>query len=204
MSDQIDERPIITANESRDAHPKITDELPRIIGVPMNLMLIVMKFIVTVSGFLMALTFGLVVVIRYGFGGDLFAYEEWLLAASIIGFFAGAVLASERKMHINADILSIVIQNPRLIWWRGFVVLLIELLVVLFIVYACYVSLADDFSFPRLRATPVLRIPFVTWRIAIMVAFTFMSMFSAAYLYVHIRKGLGLPLKSDMAKGAAQ
>jgi len=62
----------------------------------------------------------------------------------------------------------------------------------------------DDFSFPRLRATTVLRIPFVSWRIAIMIAFTFMSMFIGAYLYVHIRRGLGLPLKSDSAKGSAQ
>lgn len=182
----------------------ITDELPAFIGKPMNWMLFLMKAIVTVSGFLMAITFGLVVVIRYGFGGDLFAYEEWLLAASIIGFFAGAVLASERKMHINADILGIVIQNPRTIWWRGFIVLSVELFVTVFIVYACYVSLMDDFSFPRLRATPVLRIPFVTWRIAIMIAFGFMATFSAAYLYVHIRQGLGLPLKSDSAGEAAK
>jgi TRAP-type C4-dicarboxylate transport system permease small subunit len=182
----------------------ITDELPRAIGVPMNWMLTAMKIIVTFSGFLMAFTFGAVVVIRYGFGGDLFAYEEWLLAISIVGFFAGAVLASERKMHINADILGIVLQNPKLIWWRGFIVLSIELLVTLFIVYACYVSLLDDFSFPRLRATPVLRIPFVSWRIAIMIAFGFMSMFSAAYLYVHIRQGLGLPLKSDAVKETTQ
>lgn len=178
----------------------VTDELPTIIGRPMQWMLIVMKVIVIFSGFLMALTFGLVVVIRYGFGGDLFAYEEWLLAISIMGFFAGAVLASERRLHINADILGIVISDPKLIWWRGMVVLLIELLVTLFIVYACYVSLADDFSFPRLRSTPVLRIPFVSWRIAIMVAFSLMALFSAAHLYVHIRKGLGLPLKSETAQ----
>ena len=183
---------------------KITDELPRVIGVPMNWMLIAMKAIVIFSGFLMAFTFGAVVVIRYGFGGDLFAYEEWLLAISIIGFFAGAVLASESKMHINADILGIVLQNPRLIWWRGFVVLSIELIVCLFVVYACYISLMDDFSFPRLRATPVLRIPFVSWRIAIAIAFGFMSMFSAAFLYVHIRQGLGLPLKSENNQEIAQ
>ncbi|WP_371229058.1 TRAP transporter small permease [Roseovarius sp. 2305UL8-3] len=183
---------------------QVTHELPAIIGKPMEWMLIIMKIITTFSGFLMAFTFGAVVVIRYGFGGDLFAYEEWLLAISIIGFFAGAVLASERRLHINADILGIVIQNPRLIWWRGFVVLLIEVSVTLFIVYACYVSLADDFSFPRLRSTPVLRIPFVTWRIAIMIAFGFMAMFSMAYLYVHIRKGLGLPLKSETKLEAGQ
>ena len=36
-----------------------------------------------------------------------------------------------------------------------------------------------------------------------MIAFGFMAMFSAAYLYVHIRKGLGLPLKSDLKKDVA-
>ena len=103
------------------------------------------------------------------------------------------MLASARNLHINADILGVVIQNFRLIWWRGFVVLLVELLVILFLVYACYVSLLDDFSFQRLRATPVLRIPFVSWRIAIMIAFGFMAMFTMSYLYVHIRAGLGFP-----------
>ena len=183
---------------------KITDELPKVVGYPMKAIAYIMRLIVMVSGFLMAFTFGAVVVIRYGFGGDLFAYEEWLLGISIIGFFAGAVLASARNLHINADILGIVIQNPRTIWWRGFIVLTVELLVILFLMYACYVSLLDDFSFPRLRATPVLRIPFVTWRIGIMIAFGFMAMFTAAYLYVHIRKALGLPLKSDLVREAAK
>ena len=183
---------------------RITDELPKFIGLPMKFIAFIMRLIVTFSGFIMAFTFGAVVVIRYGFGGDLFAYEEWLLALSIVGFFAGAVLATARNLHINADILGIVIQNPRLIWWRGLLVLVIELTVVLFLFYACYVSLLDDFSFPRLRSTPVLHIPFVSWRIAIMVAFGFMAMFIAAYLYVHIRKGLGLPLKTDNDKGADQ
>ena len=204
MSKTIDELPIGAGGEI-DGHPiKITDELPRFIGAPMNWILIAMKGIVMFSGFLMAFTFGAVVVIRYGFGGDLFAYEEWLLAISIVGFFAGAVLASERQLHINADILGMVIHNSRLIWWRSFAVLAIEVFVTLFIVYACYVSLLDDFSFPRLRATTVLRIPFVSWRIAIMVAFTLMAMFTGAYLYVHIRRGLGLPLRSEQAKGAAK
>ncbi len=183
---------------------KITDELPTVIGLPMSWMLGIMKFIVTVSGFVMAITFGMVVIIRYGFGGDLFAYEEWLLGISIVGFFAGAVLASERKLHINADILGIIITDSRKIWWRGFIVLSIEVLVTLFMLYACYISLLDDFSFPRLRATPVLRIPFVSWRIAIMIAFSLMATFSAAHLYVHIRKGLGLSLKSDTVKGTAK
>lgn len=203
MSTTTDPMPTGAGGEIDGARIRITDELPRVIGMPMNAIVVMMKGIVIFAGFLMAFTFGAVVVIRYGFGGDLFAYEEWLLAISIVGFFAGAVLASERQLHINADILGIVIQNSRLIWWRTFIVLAIEVGVTLFLVYACYISLLDDFSFPRLRATTVLRIPFVSWRIAIMVAFALMAMFTSAYLYVHIRRGLGYPLKSDSAKGAA-
>ena len=202
MSEEKVDKPTFFGYVATGGRRKVTDELPKIVGMPMKLIAFVMRLIVTFTGFLMALTFGAVVVIRYGFGGDLFAYEEWLLALSIVGFFAGAVLACSRNLHINADILGIVIQNPRLIWWRGFIVLVIELIVVLFLVYACYASILDDFSFPRLRATPVLRIPFVSWRIAIMIAFGFMAMFIAAYLYVHIRKGLGLPLKSDTVEGS--
>ncbi len=204
MSNTKVEKSTFFGYATADGKTKITDELPPILGYPLKFVALAMRVIVTAAGFLMAFTFGAVVVVRYGFGGDLFAYEEWLLAFSIVGFFAGAVLASSRNLHINADILGIVIKDPKLIWWRGFVVLLIELIVILFLFYACYVSLLDDFSFPRLRATPVLRIPFVSWRIAIMVAFGFMAMFTGAYLYVHIRKGLGLPLRSDTTKRAAQ
>lgn len=204
MSKIEEELPHFVGEEDTATPQKITDELPMIIGYPMKLIALIMRIIVTISGFTMAMTFGAVVVIRYGFGGDLFAYEEWLLAISIVGFFAGAVLASARNLHINADILGIVIQDPRKAWWRHLVVLSIELIVILFLFYACYVSLLDDFSFPRLRATPVLRIPFVSWRIAIMVAFGLMALFTSAYLYVHIRKGLGLPLKSETARETAK
>jgi len=204
MSNSTDKIPTIIDDEDTYKPQKVTDELPAIFRYPMKAIAWGCRQTVMANGFLMAFTFGAVVLIRYGFGGDLFAYEEWLLAFCIIGFFAGSVLASARNLHINADILGVVIQSPRLIWWRGLVVLLVELFVVLFMVYACSVSLLDDFSFPRLRATPVLRIPFATWRIAIMCGFGFMGMFIAAYLYVHIRKGLGLPLRSETLKGASK
>lgn len=54
-------------------------------------------------------TFGAVVVIRYGFGGDLFAYEEWLLAISIVGFFCrcrsglGTQFAYQRRYRWHRD-----------------------------------------------------------------------------------------------------
>ncbi|MDX1400285.1 MAG: hypothetical protein R3245_00040, partial [Kiloniellales bacterium] len=118
MSEKKVDQPTFFGYVPTGGRRKVTDELPTIVAVPMKIIAFVMRMIVTFSGFIMAFTFGAVVVIRYGFGGDLFAYEEWLLALSIVGFFAGAVLAASRNLHINADILGIVIHNPRLIWWR--------------------------------------------------------------------------------------
>lgn len=169
----------------------ITQELPRAIGVPLDWSLSIFKAIVIFSGLLMAVTFFLVVVIRYGFQGDLYAYEEWLLAVSFWGFFAGAVLASERKLHVNADILGIVITSPRAFWWRQTIVLTVELVVTLAIVYWAYLMVADEFSYyPRWKMTPALKIPYVSWRIGILIAFSYMSIFSAAYLYVHLKGGM--------------
>jgi TRAP-type C4-dicarboxylate transport system permease small subunit len=169
----------------------ITQKLPRAVGAPLEWSLQVMKFIVTVSGFVMALTFFLVVVIRYGFEGDLYAYEEWLLTISFWGFFAGAVLASERKLHINADILGIVISDPKSRWIRQLIVLAVELIVTVAIAYWGYLMVADEISYyPRWKMTPALKIPYVVWRAGIFLAFSYMSIFAAAYLYIHIKEGV--------------
>ena len=57
----------------------ITERLPRKAAAPMRSILRFMRVFVAASGLLMAVTFFLVVIIRYGFSGNLFAYEEWLL-----------------------------------------------------------------------------------------------------------------------------
>jgi len=169
----------------------ITKQIPRVVGAPLEWSLAVFKAIVVFSGLLMAVTFFLVVVVRYGFQGDLYAYEEWLLAVAFWGFFAGAVLASERKLHINADILGIVIQNPKARWWRETVVLTVELIVLIAICYWGYLMIAEEVAYyPRWKMTPALRIPYAYWRIGILISFIYMAIFGAAYLYVHLRDGV--------------
>ena len=169
----------------------VTHKLPKIIGIPLNWSLKVMKLITLISGCVMAFTFFFVVVVRYGFQGDLFAYEEWLMAIAFWGFFAGAVIASEKKLHINADILGIIITDPKVAWQRQLVVLTIELVVIATIAYWGYLMVADEFEYyPRWKMTPALKIPFVVWRGAIFIGFIYMTIFAAAHLYVHIKEGI--------------
>ncbi|NSY40405.1 TRAP transporter small permease [Leisingera sp. ANG59] len=166
----------------------ITDILPKTVGIPLRGSLRLMRWIVIFSGFLMSVTFFLVVIIRYGFNGDLFAYEEWLLAVCFWGFFAGSALASERGHHINADILGIIIKDPRLRRWRRLIVLTIEFLVTAAILYWGYLMLAEEVAkYPIWKTTPALKIPYFAWRLSIFLGFFFMTVFAAAYLYAHIR-----------------
>ncbi|PIE16328.1 MAG: C4-dicarboxylate ABC transporter [Rhodobacterales bacterium] len=166
----------------------LTQVLPKSMAMPLNGSLRVMRWIVILSGFLMATTFFMVVVVRYGFNGNLFAYEEWLLTFCFWGFFAGAALASERGYHINADILGIVISNPRLRWWRQLIVLSVELFITAAILYWGYLMLAEEIgNYPLWKRTPALQIPYFVWRLSIFLGFLYMTLFSAIYLYAHIR-----------------
>lgn len=171
---------------------QMTEILPKALGWPLAGALRLMRWIVIFSGLLMAFTFFMVVIIRYGFSGDLFAYEEWLLAVCFWGFFAGSALASERGDHINADILGIVIKNPRVRWWRRLAVLTIELAVTVIVVYWGYLMLAEELGkYPIWKMTPALKIPYFAWRLSIVMGFVFMAIFSLIYLIAHIR---GIPL----------
>ena len=52
------------------------------------------KSLIVAYSLLIAATFGAVVVLRYGFETNLFAYEEWILAAAFTMYFIGAAQGS--------------------------------------------------------------------------------------------------------------
>ncbi|WP_082733836.1 TRAP transporter small permease [Polycladidibacter hongkongensis] len=170
----------------------LTDELPGGAAGPLERVLKLMQALVIAGGVVMALTFSFVVVFRYGFNANLFAYEEWLMAASFWVFFIGAALASAQKAHINADILGFLITNPRVIWWRELVVETIEILVLLLVCYWAYLMIAEEIgTYPLWQTTNALKIPFLVPRLGIFVGYICMTAFAILHFYLLIRKGPG-------------
>lgn len=173
---------------------EIVDRLPDGAARPLRAVLKFMRLFVAVGGLLMATTFFAVVIIRYGFSGNLFAYEEWLLAISFWTFFLGAALAAEKKSHVNADILGVVLKNPKLIWWRGLIVYVIELVIGAYIVYWCYLAVASEIAaYPFWESTTALKIPAVFPRSAILVGFFLMLVFNTIYMVLHFLDGPQVP-----------
>ena len=153
-------------------------------------MLAVKGAFVCVASLIMAFTFLCVVILRYGFQADLFAYEEWLLIICIWLYFMASALGTYESSHINADLLSYLTDNPRLNWLRAVIVCIIELVISIVVVYWAILMVQDEItSYPNWQATIALKIPFLVPRIGILLGFGLMTFYSALHLYVLLTLG---------------
>lgn len=149
-----------------------------------------MNAIIIVAGCIMALTFFFVVILRYGFSADLFAYEEWLMVIAFWMFFLASAVATYNNTHINADILGILLHDPRKIWLRGLLVTGIELAILSFLTYLGAIMILEDLAlYPRWQTTIALKIPFVVPRMGIFLGLLLMTVFSLISLIVQIKTG---------------
>ena len=138
----------------------------------------------------MFLTFGFVVIARYGFSADLFAYEEWLLIICFWMFFMASAMGTYDKSHVTADLLGFMITDVKKLWLRNVIVEIIELFVTICIVYWSYLMLSDEISYyPNWQTTIALKIPFLVPRFGIFFGFLLMAVYSALHLYVLLKKG---------------
>lgn len=169
----------------------LTDHLPTGVARPLRFVRGLMHAIIIASGCLMALTFFAVVILRYIFHADLFAYEEWLMAFAFWGFFMAAAIATHDRAHINADILSLVVSDPVWRWRRAVLVEALEVFILSYLVWWGYEMLAEELaSYPMWQTTIALKIPFFVPRLAIAFGFAMMWLFSALHLWVLLREGV--------------
>lgn len=165
-------------------------QLPSVIRMPMTLILKFMNFVIISAGTIMALTFFFVVILRYGFGADLFAYEEWLMTIAFWMFFMASAAATHDRAHINADIVGFLISCPKAIWIRSLVVETLELIIVAVVTYWGFLMCMEELNtYPNWQSTIALKIPFMVPRFGIFLGFLLMTVYTALHLYVLLRKG---------------
>ncbi|WP_338469168.1 TRAP transporter small permease subunit [Roseobacter fucihabitans] len=169
-----------------NVHATLSPNVSRLV----SRMITVKSWFAVIACLIMAVTFFFVVIFRYLFDADLFAYEEWLLIICFWLYFMGSAIGTFEGSHVNADLLSYVINDPKKAHIRAILVTAIELIVTLALVYWAVLMLIDEISsYPRWRTTIALRIPFFVPRLAILVGFGFMAFYSALHLYARIRTG---------------
>ena len=167
---------------------ELVDQLPRALQGLVRAMLAFKSVLVVISCLIMAGTFFFVVIVRYGFEADFFAYNEWLLMGCFWLFFMGGALGTYDGSHINADLLDYFTEDQRLRWLRKLVVTAIEVGVSIALVYWAVLMIYDEIdSYPNWTVTPALKIPFWIPRAGILVGLLMMSFYSALHLYALIK-----------------
>ena len=140
------------------------------------------KVIIATCSVLIAVTFGAVVVLRYGFQANLFAYEEWVLVAAFILYFIGAAQGSYENTHIKADLMNEIISSPERRRMLGLFVIGLEVAIASTLTWWAFEMVAEDLArYPALPATPVYKIPLAVPRGTIFVGFFLMTVYAAMH-----------------------
>ena len=166
--------------------------------------LFVQKVLLVVCSLLIAVTFGVVVVLRYGFEMNLFAYEEWMMAAAFTLYFIGSAQGSFDNTHIKADLLKEWLRTEAAKRRVDSVIFGLEVLIGAVLSYWAYLMVADDLSrYPDLPATPVYSIPLAVPRGVILLGFVLMTIYSAMHFARLLAPPQITPIASDEARGDA-
>lgn len=142
----------------------------------MNLLDKFEKSTVFVCNIVLASIFFCVVLMRYVFETDLFAYEEWVLLLAFLLYFAGGAIASRHDHHIKADIIVELIKNPRHKQIYSIIIQMIEGLILLGITFFAIRMFLNEFQrWPNIPTTTVYKIPLAVPRFFITMGFILMT-----------------------------
>ena len=166
------------------------EELPRGLHRPLRLILVAQKVLLVVTSMALALVFFVVVILRYGFQGDLFAYEEWVLMMAFWLYFIGGAQGSFDNTHIKADFMAAMVAGARARWLLATVTLALELAVIVVMTWwGLEMVLEDVAAYPGWPTTVAWKIPFVVPRFGIFLGFLLMGVFTATHLWVTATRG---------------
>ncbi|WP_166417300.1 TRAP transporter small permease [Cochlodiniinecator piscidefendens] len=146
----------------------------------------------------LASVFCLVVLMRYVFETDLFAYEEWVLTVAFLLYFIGGALASRTNTHIKADIFLEYIRTERAKKRYEGIIQLVEAVIVALIAWYASKMFINEFArWPNIPTSPVYKIPLALPRFFIVMGFVLMALHAFVNGVRNLREAR--EMKSDIA-----
>jgi len=177
-------------------HLNIPHPLHRLVNVLLRLK----EYFLAAASLVMAFVFFFVVILRYWFEADLFAYEEWVLMIAFWVYFLGGAMGSYENTHVKADFLLSVIDSVRTKWIVVNFTILLETLIGCVLTYWGWLMLEEEISaYPDWQRTTGLELPFFIPKLGIFLGFVLMTFDAALHLYSGLRDGPSEEWESDEA-----
>ncbi len=174
--------------------------IPRPLGRLVSVLLKAKEYFLATASLIMAFVFFFVVILRYLFEADLFAYEEWVLMIAFWVYFLGAAMGSYENTHVKADFLISLIDNVRTKWIVINATLFIEVLICCVLTWWGWLMLFEEIdAYPNWQATTGLELPFFIPKLGIFLGFVLMTFYTALHLYSGLRDGPSEEWESDEA-----
>ena len=150
--------------------------------------------IIALCSMIVAVAFFLVVIVRYVFHADLFAYEEIVLPVAFVLYFIGAARASYDDSHIKADLVVEAIKGKRArVAYQTFIFLAEALIALAFTYLALKMFIAEFDKYPSMPRSSVYQIPLAAPRFFILLGFLLMTVHAFAHTYRHFRLLRAMP-----------
>lgn len=147
-------------------------------------------YFLALASLVLAFVFFFVVILRYWFQTDLFAYEEWVLMVAFWVYFLGGAVGSYENTHVKADFLLSIIKTPEKRWLVQNFTLLAEVLIGLMLCYWSWLMLAEELdAYPDWQRTTGLELPFFIPKLGIALGFVLMTFYTALHLYSRLSTG---------------
>jgi len=134
-----------------------------------------MDFVVIVTSVAITLMICATVVLRYGFGTDLYAIDEIETLLAFWLYFIGAAYASYSKRQITADIIAQFVKNKKIVKYITIIGCVIGCIVCL--IFTKFSIDLLTFSIERSQKSLLWRIPMSYMYVSIVIGFVLMSVY---------------------------
>jgi len=145
----------------------------------------VMEIILCISGSLASILIISGAFMRYVLGKDFFGMDEFIMLAAFWLYFIGSCYASWEDSHINADLVTSFVKNPKALKILKIIKYGLSIVISSVTMYWCFQSVL--WNIEKMPTSAVYGIPVIASQIPILISFIMMTIYLCMHLIIVIK-----------------
>ena len=149
----------------------------------------VMETILCISGSVSSILIIAGAFMRYVLKKDFFGMDEFIMLSAFWLYFIGSSYASWEDSHINADLVTSFVKNPKALKVLAIIKYSLSIAISSVTTFWCFQFVM--WNIEKMPKTAVYKIPVITSQIPILISFIMMTIYLCMHLVIAIKKDYG-------------